>query len=215
MQVNSIQAIVVLGAGVTPAGEPTPTSTMRTNKAVELMGLFPKAKLIMSGNAPIRYEQAAPAGTEAAIMRKKAVLLGVDPRKILVEDESRDTLSNVMFAKKNYLAPRRLHNVIVVTSSYHIPRAEYVFHKVLGPNYNTTFVSAGGTVNPQQLSKEKRSLDFVRALLDTAADGDDNEIRRRVSEWLHPYAKRPRFTLEEWYAYTNDGKPLPEFPDYT
>jgi hypothetical protein len=85
---------------------------------------------------------------------------------------------------------------------------------VLGPDYTITFVSAGGEVKPERLIKEERSLAFGRALLDSATDGDDDEIRRRMSEWLHPYATHPRFTLDQWYAYVNEGVPLPAYPDY-
>jgi uncharacterized SAM-binding protein YcdF (DUF218 family) len=213
MQINSIQAIVVLGAGTTSTGELSPSSAVRIAKAVELIELFQDAMLIMSGNAPIRTERAVTEDTEAAIMKKYAVSFGVDSKRILLEKESRDTLANATLTKKNYLVPRQLRNIIVVTSSFHIPRAEYLFRKVLGPDYIITFVSAGGEVRTERLIKEERSLAFAKALLDTATDGDDDEIWRRIGEWLHPYAKHPRFTLDEWYAYTNDGKPLPAFPD--
>lgn len=215
MKIDSVQAIIVLGAGVTPTGEPSPTSALRTSKAVELAELFSNAVLIMSGNTPIHAAEAATKDTEAAIMKKHAVSLGVDPQRILLENDSRDTLANATFTKKHYLAPRQLCNVMVVTSSFHVPRAEYLFRKVLGPDYAITFVSAGGEVKPGRLIKEERSLAFGKALLDTAPDGDDDEIRRRMSEWLHPYAKHPRFTLDQWYAYTNNGEPLPAYPDYT
>ncbi len=214
MQINPIQAVIVLGGGITPAGKPSPSSALRAAKAAELAGLFPGALLIMSGSTSIRADQAVIEDTEAAIMKKYTVSLGVNPQRILLENDSRDTLANAIFAKKNYLAPYQMRNVMVVTSSFHIPRTEYLFRKVLGSDYAVTFVSAGGEIKPGRLTKEERSLAFAQALLDTAADGDDDEIRRRMSEWLHPYATHPRFTLDEWYAYTNDGKPLPAFPDY-
>jgi uncharacterized SAM-binding protein YcdF (DUF218 family) len=214
MQVKSVQAVIVLGAGVTSTGEPSPTSALRAGKAVELAELFPDAVLIMSGNTPIRAAEAAKEDTEAVIMKKYAVSLGINPRRILLENDSRDTLANATFTKKTYLVPHQLHNIVVVTSSFHIPRAEYLFRKVLGPDYTITFVSAGGEVKPERLIKEERSLAFGRALLDSATDGDDDEIRRRMSEWLHPYATHPRFTLDQWYAYVNEGVPLPAYPDY-
>jgi uncharacterized SAM-binding protein YcdF (DUF218 family) len=214
-KIDLIQAIIVLGSGITPNLEPSPGSALRTAKAVELIDLFQNALLIMSGNTPTRAEHAAIENSEAAIMKKYAVSLGVDPQKILLENESRDTLANAIFTKRNYLVHRRLNNIIVVTSSYHVPRAEYLFSKVLGPEYTTTFVSAGGEVKPERLTKEARSLDFAKALLDTATDGDDKEIYQRMSEWLYPYTQHPRFTLDEWYAYADGGKPLPAFPDYT
>jgi uncharacterized SAM-binding protein YcdF (DUF218 family) len=215
MRIDSAQAIIVLGAGIMPTGEPSPSGALRTAKAVELAELFPGAVLIMSGNTSIRAAETAKEDTEAVIMKKYAVSLGVNPQRVLLESDSRDTLANATFTKKQYLVPRKLRNIIVVTSSFHIPRAEYLFRKVLGPDYAITFVSAGGEVKPERLIKEERSLAFGKALLDTAPDGDDDEIRRRMSEWLHPYAKHPRFTLDEWYAYTNNGKPLPAYPDYT
>ncbi|PID31999.1 hypothetical protein CR970_02850 [Candidatus Saccharibacteria bacterium] len=212
MRANSIQAIVVLGGGVSSDGKPLPASAMRTAKAVELAELFPNAMLIMSGNASIRTDRVGGDDAEATVMKKYAVSLGADPQRFLLENGSRDTLANARLTKKHYLAPRKFYNVVVVTSGFHIARAEYLFRKVLGPDYSTTFVSAGGDVSLERLIKEGRSLTFARALFDTVADGDDDEIRRRIDDWLHP--KNPRFTLDEWCACVDHGVALPAFPDY-
>ncbi len=208
---DAIQAIIVLGSGITPQGEPSPGSALRTRKAVELHKLFPDAVLIMSGSSPLDGDYPKP---EAEIMQSYAVSLGADSQKILLETESQDTLSNAALTKKKLLLPRQLHNVLVVTSGYHVPRAEYLFRKALGPEYGVTFVSAGGDTTPQRLAKEGRSLAFFRALLDTAPDGDDEEIWRRMRDWLSPYCKKQHFTLDEWHDYTDNGAPLPVFPDY-
>lgn len=214
MQAESIQAIIVLGAGVNSAGEPSPHSALRAAKAVELAQAFASATVIMSGNSPAGTSKPATTGTEAAAMKKYAESLGLEPKRVLLENNSRDTLTNALYTKNNYLQSRKLSRVMVVTSGSHVPRAEYLFTKVLGSDYAITFVSAGGTPPPGLLAHEERSLAFYRALLDTATSGDDVEIERRMNEWLGPDAQPTRFTLEEWYTYVNDGVALPAFPDY-
>ncbi len=214
MQATQVQAIITLGSGVTPTGEPSPGTALRTAKAIELADLFPRAVLIMSGAMPLHPDAGIPGGTEADVMKKYALARHIAPARVLLENKSHTTLDNALFTKKHCLEPRQLRTLVVVTSGYHIPRAEYLFRKILGPDYRITCISAGGETKSNRLLKEERSLAFFRALLDTVTDGDDAEARRRLSDWLEPYATHPPFTLEQWHAYKDHGKPLPAFPDY-
>lgn len=73
---------------------------------------------------------------ECTAMRKYAVANGLTDEKILLEDESLDTISNAINSRlKIESLEERITQLHVVTSCYHTPRAEFVFNQCFGPAY--------------------------------------------------------------------------------
>ncbi len=134
-------ALIVLGGGINANGEISLTSKSRIEKAVKIFNSGYANHLILSGKASFS-KNPIPARTEAQIMKEYAVLLGVPTEKILLEEDSRDTIGNAYFVKNKFLEPNNWRDVGVVTSEYHLPRAEYIFKKVLGEQYKIEFFPA-------------------------------------------------------------------------
>src|SRR3989338_1963789 len=132
--------IIILGGGIEPDGSLPEIPKLRIIKGAELFrdGIAPK--IIMSGNYGFWLEK-EPIRPEAEAMKEYAVSLGVPEGGILKEDISKDTIGNAYFCKINFLETNNWHNVVIVTSDYHIPRTRYIFEKVLGKNYMIEFVS--------------------------------------------------------------------------
>ena len=86
-------------------------------------------------------------------MKEHAIELGVPSENILLEERSKDVLGNAYFSRISYLEPSRWKNVIVITSGYHVPRAEYVFKKILGQDYVMDFLQADNTLLPKEIEK--------------------------------------------------------------
>lgn len=57
---------------------------------------------------------------------------GVDPRRILLEESSYDTLGNAYFSRVIHTIPRGFTRVLVITSEFHMQRVEAVFRWVYG-----------------------------------------------------------------------------------
>jgi len=57
---------------------------------------------------------------------------GVDPRRILLEESSYDTLGNAYFSLVQHAIPRGFSRVLVITSEFHVARVEAVFRWVYG-----------------------------------------------------------------------------------
>lgn len=114
-------AIVVLGSGLVN-GQLPPLLRSRVDRALAILrqqqhqGRQPL--LVLSGGRGPDEPRA-----EAAAMAEYALQRGVDPARLLVEDNSRNTRENLRFTRELLAAhPAASQQVLVVTSSYHAAR---------------------------------------------------------------------------------------------
>ncbi|HLD84270.1 MAG TPA: ElyC/SanA/YdcF family protein [Coxiellaceae bacterium] len=122
-----ITKVVVLGSGVTgekiypPNLTLGPGSLSRLVEGIRLFNLVQQnhadAKLILSGG---RVFQAPSASGK---MRNIAVMLGISPEKIILENGSRDTHDEATYMQKMI----GKEPFILVTSAFHMPRAMALF----------------------------------------------------------------------------------------
>jgi uncharacterized SAM-binding protein YcdF (DUF218 family) len=59
--------------------------------------------------------------------------------KILCENKSKDTISNLYYLKTTILMPRKMHDILFVVAEFRLQRLKFLCHKVLGPDYKTAF----------------------------------------------------------------------------
>ncbi len=116
MAQRNFDVIVVLGAGLTPSGEPTQTLRRRVRRGVELLEESGAAALVLTGGPP------GSRVTEAEAMRRLALEAGVAPERILIEPTARNTLEN---AERTALimAEHGWISAAVVSDRMHLPRA--------------------------------------------------------------------------------------------
>jgi uncharacterized SAM-binding protein YcdF (DUF218 family) len=193
-------ALVVLGGGVEADGSPTWLSCTRVAQAVESFRAGVAPRLILSGRCGLAQEP-EPAMTEAAAMADFAAHLGV-PRDVLhVEEESRDTLGNAYFTRERFLEPNRWSTIRVVTSDFHLSRAAWVFRKILGSDYDFSFVSAFSGLPPRELIgrvlEECRISIFLNEWLEAVQEGDDEAIDRLMLHEHPGYAEAPSLTHDD------------------
>src|SRR4051812_41765975 len=125
-------AIIVLGKGIREDGTLPEIAWQHVRMGVDLYSAAP-APIIMSGAYGL-FEQ-HPACTEASAMREFAMELGVPDERIIVEEESRDTIGNAWFTKTRIVARRNWRRLVLVTSDYHMARAFWIFSKIYGPKF--------------------------------------------------------------------------------
>jgi uncharacterized SAM-binding protein YcdF (DUF218 family) len=113
---------IVLGAKVLPDGSPSPALTRRVAHAIALARAGTVGNLLMSGG-PVAH-----AIPEARVMRALALDAGIAPDRVHVEERSVNTLTNARFSAP-ILAAQGWRRVLVVTDSYHMPRALYIFRR--------------------------------------------------------------------------------------
>lgn len=118
--------IVVLGGGqvcdptIPIASQFYPSSLVRLIEGIHLHRQVPGSKLILSGGSS-KYEPI----TNAELMKKMALLLGVKKEDIILEDSSKNTYEEAKIIK-DMVGKEKF---ILVTSAVHMPRSMALFKK--------------------------------------------------------------------------------------
>lgn len=115
---ESLPAALVLGCAVWPDG-PSPTMRRRTRHAAQLWHGGEVGWIIPCGGLG-RHPP-----TEAEAMRDLLLADGVPPEVIRLEDRSRNTHENILFARP-ILEDLGLREVVIVTDRTHAPRARLI-----------------------------------------------------------------------------------------
>lgn len=113
--------IVIFGAKVRPDGIPTRSLVRRIDAGIAAARAHPEATLFCSGGFG---RQGGP--SEASVMRERLVAAGVEPARIVLDEESRDTLQSVVAAVR-YARIHGLADCIVCSDRYHLPRIRLTF----------------------------------------------------------------------------------------
>ena len=118
----NLDYLIVLGARVNPDGNPSPALQNRLNAAIDYLAANPETIAIVSGG-----QGADEPVSEAACIRDALVAAGVDPDRILVEDQSTSTAENLTFSLALIDAPD--DSVGLVTNNFHVCRATRLAQK--------------------------------------------------------------------------------------
>ncbi|OAN47852.1 YdcF family protein [Magnetospirillum moscoviense] len=131
---------IVLGAKVLPDGRPSPALARRVAHAVALARADLVGHLLMSGG-PVSHPV-----PEAHVMRDLALAAGIAPTRVHVEDRSHNTIDNARLSAP-IIAAQGWGRVLVVTDSFHLPRARYIFRR-------SGLTVAGFPARPDRLGAE-------------------------------------------------------------
>jgi uncharacterized SAM-binding protein YcdF (DUF218 family) len=124
----SVDVIILLGGGTSEgvsdlSGISAPISDM-TVRIVDAVRLYNKYSLpiIITGGS------ASEAAKDAVVAKRFLIDLGVKPSDIIIEDQSMDTVENALYVKKLFKA-KKFKKGLLVTSGYHLKRAEFIFRQ--------------------------------------------------------------------------------------
>lgn len=121
---RDVRWVVVLGGGhvsdpvLPPTGQLDEASLVRLAEGIRIHRLLPRSRLLLSGGKlhdPV---------SNAQVMADAAASLGVDPKNMVLEPNSRDTQDQAVEIR------RLVGNepLVLVTSAVHMPRAMELFH---------------------------------------------------------------------------------------
>lgn len=122
---SDVEWVVVLSGGHSPdaqlpiTGQLSCASLVRLAEGIRIHRKLLKSKLILSGGNVFNSK------TEAKVMSDVAVALGMDPKNIIQESESKDTKDQARFIRKIVGDSR----FVLVTSAPHMPRSMALFLK--------------------------------------------------------------------------------------
>ncbi|MCB2102472.1 MAG: YdcF family protein [Rhodobacterales bacterium] len=120
---RSADALVVLGAAVRPDGAPSPALTRRVARGAALFHAGAAPFVVMTGGA---VGHPTP---EARVMIDMALGLDVPEAALVLEPEARNTYENAVLTGR-IMAAKGWGHVLVVTDSFHMRRALYIFRKL-------------------------------------------------------------------------------------
>jgi uncharacterized SAM-binding protein YcdF (DUF218 family) len=117
--VEGIHWIVVFGGGgvqsdlLPPPSQLGPQGLARLAEGMRIARILPDAKLLISSNS------------DSLPLKNTAVVLGIDPNRILIEDQAKDTAEQAVEIKRIV----RNDRIVLVTSAIHMPRSMALFDK--------------------------------------------------------------------------------------
>lgn len=128
-------AVIVLSGGLQKDGTPQPWVQARLDAAVPFTTETTFVILNSRGTVykkPPLTEAGMPIDESLASATYLVKNHGIDPKKILLDSWSYDTMGNAFFALVNHVIPRRMESVLVITSEFHMPRTRVVFDHIFG-----------------------------------------------------------------------------------
>lgn len=166
-QVQGIDYIIILGAGLRSDGTPSDMLADRLTVGISLLKLHPEAKLLLTGdNSGIYYN-------EVASMKKYALSHGVEEYKIVEDGCGYSTYESIFRSSEQFNAKK----VIVVTQEYHLYRALYVAEQwgidAIGVSSNLRSYSKQGYRDVREHAA--RVKDFFYCLFEYVPISDDGE----------------------------------------
>ncbi|MCC7531741.1 MAG: YdcF family protein, partial [Candidatus Melainabacteria bacterium] len=113
-KLHRFRIAVVLGSGLEADGSATPVTEMRAKTAADLLATKGRMKIICSGSRSLT-DKGEHGQTEAQVMFDIIAAQGISPQRILLEDQSFDTLGNAIFTVDRYLKDKKGGTLYVVT----------------------------------------------------------------------------------------------------
>lgn len=182
-QSRKYDAIVVLANLMDVQGVLNEESKDRMNAAVEELQKG-SAPVVLTCGWPYRPDIELPIAD--AMARYATEYLNVNPETILLERNSRDTVGDAVFSKRNFAVQYGWTRVLVVTSSYHRDRTQEIFTFVYGPSFHVETRGAKSEMNTALAASEKKSLAAFRSTFQGITPGDDEAIYQRL-RIAHPF----------------------------
>lgn len=174
---TKFDAIVALGGGISPEGELSKSSQLRTVMAVNMFRQGLSSHIITSGKWSHRMSVSPPT-TESEAMKNLAVDMGVEPQLVLTETTSQDTLGNAFYVKRQILKPLGWNSLAVITDTAHSSRALLIFERVMGSDFNVTVYPTLNICSDTAKAREANDFKTISGQLEAIPPGDDYAITR-------------------------------------
>ena len=141
------QIMVILGCQVKPWG-PSILLQDRLDEALDYLEEHPDMTIVVSGG-----QGPDEPSTEARAMYDYLVANGVDGDKILLEDQSHNTVQNLRYtaqllAEEGY---DTTEDIVVVSNGFHLTRVRMLWDRVWGGDYNLSTLAAPSSHLPSRL----------------------------------------------------------------
>lgn len=123
---------------------------------------------------------------------------GVDPRWILCETASYDTIGNAYFSRVIHVDPRGFKKLLIITSASHMPRTKAIFQWIYGlktsPGHNNY------TLDFEEVPDRGMEEDLLQMRIQKEKQGLENVLH--LKEKIHTFEDFLRWLFTEHGAYS-------------
>lgn len=186
---SQFDLIVVLGAKTDTSTWKFPEQLYRClDRAAELCEQAKAPLIALSGKWTINYDYTGEKqpSRECDMMADYLQAKGFPEDKLVLEGESKDTISNLYYIKNQILIPQAMHKIIFVVASYRVPRLEFLTKRILGPDYECVFEEIEAEPEPGQ--NEKVVIAAQKLFLQPMKDGDDSWLADKFYDgWIYKH----------------------------
>ncbi len=178
-------------------GKSGQATRLRALAAVKLAKANPTWTFILSGDG--RHDPAKSTLTEAECMAQIFEANGIERSRLLLEDESRDTIGNAVLVAARYLRHVQPRKLYVVTSPFHAVRASLLFRSVLGPDWNIKVLpSSPARGDAARRANEPGGIEWTHRFF---AGITPSDLRTSIARLL---AERPVYTFSHWLVLDDE-----------
>lgn len=196
MNSTEYDALLLPGGGVSPNSTLDPTVIPRLEKAVELYKAGNISAIITCGSHSYKTGE-KPLFTEAQAYANYLIKLGIPSKNIYLEEDSQESLGNILFAKMNILMQHNWHKLLVIpTYNQSTERVSYLLKKILGSEYTWEILRVGENKDPANIEREAKATKLTVDINDVFVDGDHEAIYKGLME-THPAYGGTKWTLDE------------------
>lgn len=176
---SQVAGIIVLGGGFEGAvnlargGYELNASGDRYVETAILARRYPQARVVVTGGTGTLVLEGEGDGATAP---RLLTALGVEPERLILEKESRNTFENAQFTRE-LVEPKSHETWLLVTSAFHMPRSIGLFRK------------AGFDVTPWPADYRTAGIETLGPAQDNVADSLQN-LSVAIREWIGLFAYR-------------------------
>lgn len=196
MSATPYDAVLILGKSLNDDGTVPAPDKIRLDRAAEAYASGQVSAVIPCGSHGYKNVNditVTEAEAYAAYLEGK----GVPRRDVYLEDESQETLGNILFAKMQLLIPHGWRRLLVIPTVQHSEeRIAYLLQKILGETYTWELLHTDIVADESNRQREQKALELTREINDVFADGDHDAIYAGLME-THPAYGGTKWTMDE------------------
>ena len=180
---NIFHAVIVLANLIDQKGNLNDESFARMETAISAFKNKEAKFIVTTGWA---YRCDSPIFIAEAMRKHALIQHGIPHESVIADIQSRDTVGDAIFTKRNLAIPRGWFKLLVVTSQYHVERTKEIFSFIYGPKYSIEVRGSSSIDTAHLRQMEEQSTGAFRSTFKDIASGDDSAIYLRLCE-KHPF----------------------------
>lgn len=179
---NETELLIILGSKLDEKWQITDALKARLRYAAKIYNNSPNLHILVCGKYSITFDWLGikPLAHESVEMKKYLTANGVPPHNIYIENKSKDTISNIYYAKQFLKKRKKYQKIYILCPNSQQPRVRIISDKIFGNDYKFSMLQppnyTSGSATDYENSEIQKLLhkdNFVYKI----ADGNDSALK--------------------------------------